>query len=292
MECDLQSSSWIPFSFFMFLILAPTSLKLLFNAVAVPNCMHLFQNEFNLTQVCFVLYGCDHRFFVVFIQIYFLVFIEPYSDRSSAPEFTRLLSCHCCNARAYATEKELGLIQCSHCLCWFHRLCGGTSFDSKLFSNVDLLSNNELCSPVVCNNCRMVLRPARRSRRNEWRTGLLRSHDLNSEFSKRGLLTDVSSILNKACQLRPLLASGWQILNRSNLPSVSDQVKQDSGVFKNAYQDASKPSEFPTSKFAGSIKHTAPVIHTPEDQVNRKLSLLNNFYYQYFIIVSNFSICV
>ncbi|CAH8664059.1 hypothetical protein MS3_00003426 [Schistosoma haematobium] len=189
--------------------------------------------------------------------------------RSSAPEFTRLLSCHCCNARAYATEKELGLIQCSHCLCWFHRLCGGTSFDSKLFSNVDLLSNNELCSPVVCNNCRMVLRPARRSRKNEWRTGLLRSHDLNSEFSKRGLLTDVSSILNKACQLRPLLASGWQILNRSNLPSVSDQVKQDSGVFKNAYQDASKPSEFPTSKFAGSIKHTAPVIHTPEDQVNR-----------------------
>lgn len=125
----------------------------------------------------------------------------------------------------------------------------------------------------------MVLRPARRSRKNEWRTELLRSHDLNSEFSKRGLLTDVSSILNKACQLRPLLASGWQILNRSNLPSVSDQVKQDSGVSKNAYQDASKPSEFPTSKFAGSIKHTAPVIHTPEDQVNRKLSLSNNFYY-------------
>ncbi|CAH8675366.1 unnamed protein product [Schistosoma rodhaini] len=181
---------------------------------------------------------------------------EPYSDRSSASEFTRLLSCHCCNARAYATEKELGLIQCSHCLCWFHRLCGGTSFDSTLLSNVDLLTGNELCSSV-CINCRMVLRPARKSRKNEWRTGLLRSRDLNSGFSKR------------VCQLRPLLASGWQILNRSNLPSVSDQLKQDSGVSKNAYQGASKPSDFPTSKFAGSIKHTAPVIHTPEDQVNR-----------------------
>ncbi|CAH8577015.1 unnamed protein product [Schistosoma turkestanicum] len=193
---------------------------------------------------------------------------ESHSNTTSAPEFTRLLSCHYCDLRTYATEKELDLIQCSHCLCWFHRLCGGTSSDQKSLSDVDFLSGNKLYSSVVCNSCRMVLRSVRKSRKNEWRTELLQTHNLNFEFSKRGLLIDLSSILNKTCQLRPLLASGWHILNRSKLPSVSDQLKQNSSI-KNVCRDASRSSEFPTSKFTESTKHTASVVHTPEDQVNR-----------------------
>ncbi|KAH8866010.1 PHD finger protein [Schistosoma japonicum] len=190
-------------------------------------------------------------------------------DPSSAPEFTRLLSCHCRDSRSYATEKESGLIQCSHCLCWLHCLCYNTSFNTELHATADVLTDNKFHSSVVCFNCRMVLRSVRKSRRNEWRTELLQSRNCDSKFSTPNLLIDISSILNNVCQLRSLLASGWQILNRSTLPSVTEQFKQDSGIFKNAYQDTSKPNEFQNSKFTENSKHTASFIHTPEDQVNR-----------------------
>ncbi|CAH8867770.1 unnamed protein product [Trichobilharzia szidati] len=226
---------------------------------------------------------------------------RPLSKRKqSAPKFTCLLTCYRCNTRTTTCVSDevvpAGLVQCGYCLRWQHCRCYGLPFE------MNSLAVKTLKFPFsfVCDCCRMVLRPVRRSRQNEWHSsrssGLLQSPPNGcSEYTQRSLFAQVTAVLNKTCQLRPLIQSGQYILNKSSssLPRWTYQAKQDkeekeeedSGTTRyktvrqeDASSSSSKLREVETSKLCATTttttitttkQHTAFDSHTPEDQVNR-----------------------
>ncbi|TPP67367.1 hypothetical protein FGIG_07761 [Fasciola gigantica] len=132
------------------------------------------------------------------------------------PNFTRLVACHRCDTRTYATDKQTGLVQCRCCMCWVHRAC------------YNLIKSPNKSVELLCDGCLFADRSARYSRMYEpytqwmqtgqfpWDCGSSTS-STNETDPLRHLIAKTSAIVNWTHHLRPLLRSGWSALDRTKL---------------------------------------------------------------------------
>ncbi|GAA47580.1 glutamate receptor AMPA [Clonorchis sinensis] len=137
----------------------------------------------------------------------------PKSPGPSKP--MRVLCCIRCDNHCNVTDNYPGLIQCSSCLCCMHEACYGVS--------------SATASPgrrtFLCDGCLLKTRPARQSRMDE---ALLDAYVRGGEFpwsltkeesTMRKLVSETSDLLHWSYKLRPLIDTGWTILNGAKAPS-------------------------------------------------------------------------
>lgn len=144
-------------------------------------------------------------------------------------KYKYLVNCHRCGLNNLLYQSNDGLIQCDHCLRWFHRNCYDLAKDF-------IKSFRGSCSVIICDGCRLIAGPGRRSRQNEWQVslfdllqstkqdGLIGQNVVSSKYQK--LFGKILNILNQSFRLHPSLVQSRHILNCTTLPILNMKTKK------------------------------------------------------------------
>ncbi|KAA3678609.1 uncharacterized protein DEA37_0003888 [Paragonimus westermani] len=182
---------------------------------------------------------------------------------SNPCELASLLACHPCDSRSAVLPNQPGLTQCQSCFCWVHQSCYQSAASED--SSAD--------TPFYCDGCMLSTRVARGSRVDEAQTSWMRTGKLpwggsDDAVNAEKLISDVSDILNWSYQLRPLVRTGWHILNGTKLPSSSDKPCRPSTISPVCTHADLKVGYDPIAS-EKSIDYIADSQDHAEEQVNR-----------------------
>lgn len=158
--------------------------------------------------------------------------VKPEVTNSSAPrtcldsrttiKLARLLACFPCDTRSAVSDTQSGLVQCQNCLSWMHQKCCRTQSSF----GVDTKTTADSARNFFCDGCMLATRSARHSRGGELHLKSLRNADASRDKSStqritHELLPATMDLLNWCYHLRPLVSTGWNILNGTKLPTPS-----------------------------------------------------------------------